>query len=108
MHTLNDHLSYYLGKLKSVYSVDGNIEVEHVQRSNHTIHTTLRIMEEYHNRLFFYYAIKDNLPEYDPDSFINVHRKAFTLFIKELVTMEELKLNRCVLESGILMVRAHR
>ncbi|EUD63850.1 hypothetical protein C922_05771, partial [Plasmodium inui San Antonio 1] len=108
MHTLNEHLSYYLGKLKSPYSVDGNIEVEHVQRSNHTIHTTMRIMEDYHNRLFLYYAIKDNLSEYDNDSFIKVHREAFTLFINELVTMDEPQLNRCVLESGILRVRAHR
>ncbi|EUD66895.1 hypothetical protein C922_02479 [Plasmodium inui San Antonio 1] len=107
MHTLNNHLSYYLGKLKSPYSVDGNIEVGHVQRSNHTIHTTMRIMEEYKNRLFFYYIIRDNLPRYDPDSFIDVHRKAFTLFINELVTMEERHLNRYELESGTLMVEAH-
>ncbi|EUD64155.1 hypothetical protein C922_05458, partial [Plasmodium inui San Antonio 1] len=107
MHTINKHLSYYLGKLKSPYSVDGNIEVEHVQRSHHTIQTTMRMMEEYHNRLFFYYVIGDKLPEYDHDSFINVHRKTFTLFINELVTMEEPQLNRCVLESGILMVEAH-
>ncbi|EUD63906.1 hypothetical protein C922_05714 [Plasmodium inui San Antonio 1] len=47
MHTLKDHLSYYLGKLKSPYSVDGNIEREQVRNSNHSINRTMRILEEY-------------------------------------------------------------
>ncbi|EUD63901.1 hypothetical protein C922_05718, partial [Plasmodium inui San Antonio 1] len=68
MHSLKDYLSYYLGRLASLYS-----------------------------------AIKDNLREYDHDSFINVHRKAFTLFKNELVIMEESQLNGCVLESSKLM-----
>ncbi|EUD64253.1 hypothetical protein C922_05368 [Plasmodium inui San Antonio 1] len=108
MHTLNDPLSYYLGKLKSQHSADGNIEVEHLQRSNHTIHTTMRIMGEYHNRHFFHYIVRDNFPESNHDCFINVVRKAFILSVNELVTMEEPQLNKCVLESGILMVRAQR
>ncbi|EUD64049.1 hypothetical protein C922_05575 [Plasmodium inui San Antonio 1] len=62
VHTLKDHLSYYLGKLKSPYSVDGNLERGQVQSTNDTIHTTISIMEEYQNRLFFYYVIGDKLP----------------------------------------------
>ncbi|EUD64491.1 hypothetical protein C922_05131 [Plasmodium inui San Antonio 1] len=105
---MKDHLSYYLGKLTCMYSVDGNIQEEQVRNNNHTIHATMRILEEYKNRLFFYYIIRDNLPTYHHDSFINVHRKAFTLFINELVIMEESQLNGCVLESRTLMVEAHR
>ncbi|EUD63832.1 hypothetical protein C922_05786 [Plasmodium inui San Antonio 1] len=108
MHTLNDPLSYYLGKLKRSYTVDGNIEVDHLQRRNHTIHTTMRNMDEYQNRLFFHYIISDNFPKSNQDCFINVVRKAFILFVNELVTMEQPQLNRCVLESWILMGRAHR
>ncbi|EUD61352.1 hypothetical protein C922_05867 [Plasmodium inui San Antonio 1] len=105
---MKDPLSYYLGKLTSVYSVDGNIQEEQVQRNNHTIHTTMRIMEEYHNRLFFYYIIRDNLPESNHDCFINVGRKAFILFLNDPVNLEEPQLNRCVLASGILPMRAQR
>ncbi|EUD63806.1 hypothetical protein C922_05813, partial [Plasmodium inui San Antonio 1] len=108
VHTLKDHLSYYLGKLKSPYSVDGNTEREQVRNSNHSINTTMRIMGEYHNRHFFHYIVRDNFPESNHDCFINVVRKAFILSVNELVTMEEPQLNKCVLESGILMVRAQR
>ncbi|EUD64162.1 hypothetical protein C922_05454, partial [Plasmodium inui San Antonio 1] len=108
VHTLKDHLSYYLGKLKSPYSVDGNIEKQQVRSSNHSINTTIRIMEDYQNRLFFYYVIGNELPHLHHDSLINVSECAFILFVNEPVIMDEPQLNRCVLESGILRVRAHR
>ncbi|EUD64116.1 hypothetical protein C922_05507, partial [Plasmodium inui San Antonio 1] len=62
VHTLKNPLSYYLGKLESLYSVDESIEEERVQNGNDTIHRTMRIMEEYQNKLFFYYVIGDKLP----------------------------------------------
>ncbi|GAB67536.1 hypothetical protein PCYB_121040, partial [Plasmodium cynomolgi strain B] len=98
VHTLKEHLSYYLRKLKSLYNVDENIAEEQMQKSNHTIDSTIRITEEYHNKLFFYYVIKDNLHESNHERFINICRNTFTLFINELVTMGEGKLNKCVLE----------
>ncbi|SCO73865.1 Plasmodium exported protein, unknown function [Plasmodium vivax] len=98
VHTLKEHLSYYLRRLKSLYNVDDNIAEEQMQKSNHTIDSTIRITEEYHNKLFFYYVIKDNLPEYEHERFINICRNTFTLFINELVAMGEGKLNKCVLE----------
>ncbi|EUD64030.1 hypothetical protein C922_05590 [Plasmodium inui San Antonio 1] len=106
MHTLNNPLSYYLGKLKSLYSVDGNIEREQVWNRNHSVNTPRRIMEEYQNRLFFYYIIGDKLPHSRHDSLINVIQFAFILFINELVTMEDHHLNRCELESGTLRMEA--
>ncbi|EUD64100.1 hypothetical protein C922_05519 [Plasmodium inui San Antonio 1] len=105
---MKDHLSYYLGKLTCVYSVDGNIQEEQVRNSNHTIHRTMRILEEYKNRLFSYYIIRDNLPESNHDSFINVGRKPFILFVNEPLTMEESQLNGFLLESRTLMMEAHR
>ncbi|EUD67833.1 hypothetical protein C922_02022 [Plasmodium inui San Antonio 1] len=98
VHTLKEHLSYYLGKLKSLYSVDENIAEDQMRKGKHTIDATMKITQEYHNRLFFYYIIKDNLPESEHERFIHVGRESFTLFINELVTMEERELNKCVLE----------
>ncbi|EUD64011.1 hypothetical protein C922_05606 [Plasmodium inui San Antonio 1] len=95
LQTLKDHLSYYLGRLRSLYSVEEDIEEELVQNNNNTIETPMEIMEEYHNRLF-YYIIMDHLLQLKPNPFINVAKEAFTLFIDKSVTMERRQLNKCV------------
>ncbi|ANQ10068.1 Uncharacterized protein PCOAH_00040540 [Plasmodium coatneyi] len=97
VQSLKEHLSFYLEKLKSLYDVDENIAEEQMEKINYTIDTTVRMTEEYHNKLFFYYIIKDNLPESDHERFINIGRNAFNAFIDELVTMGERKLNKCIL-----------
>lgn len=96
VQSLKEHLSYYLEKLKSLYNVDENIAEEQMRENNYTIESNVRMTKEYHNKLFFYYIIKDNLPESDYESFINIARNAFNLFINELVTMGERTLNKCV------------
>ncbi|EUD66384.1 hypothetical protein C922_03300 [Plasmodium inui San Antonio 1] len=63
LHTLKDLLSYYFGRLRSLYSLEEGTEEELVQNGNHTIETPMEMMEEYHNRLSLYYIIMDQMPQ---------------------------------------------
>ncbi|GAW82044.1 Plasmodium exported protein, unknown function [Plasmodium gonderi] len=94
---LKEFLSDYLEKLKSLYNVDENIAQEQMNKTNHTIDSTIRITEDYHNKLFFYYVIKDNLPEREHERFVNICKNTFTLFVNELSNNGQTKLNKSVI-----------